>query len=167
MSSSAERKRHFPRQRYWWEGRGLGEYFRVPRPAASLRAGGGSGHCDAFPLPVAGNFQASHGFGRAAGANLRDRRWARLRSGGFRPRGRFPPQGWASAKGRPGRTRPRWEGGSAGTSRVVSTWELQTAPGVLLQGQVKYREDGHRTGAAGYKSKSEPWGPEGGVAGLG
>ena len=40
MSSSAERKRHFPRQRYWWEGRGLGDYFRVPRPAASLRAGG-------------------------------------------------------------------------------------------------------------------------------
>ena len=43
MSSSAERKRHFPRQRYWREGRGLGEYFRVPRPAASLRGVGGGG----------------------------------------------------------------------------------------------------------------------------
>lgn len=41
MSASAERKGRFPRQRYWRARRDLGEYFRVPRSAASLRAGEG------------------------------------------------------------------------------------------------------------------------------
>ncbi|CAM9490175.1 unnamed protein product [Rangifer tarandus platyrhynchus] len=98
MSASAERKRRFPRQRYWRTGRGRDEYFRVLRPAASLRRERESAlavrRYDAIPLPVGGN-RASQESGRAAGANLQGRRLARFRSGGFRPRGRLPPPGSA------------------------------------------------------------------------